>query len=165
MRQNESVASQRTRHIFLVDSFGNGVNPTFAAGDVKVKQYGAAAANITTLPTPTTGGPVGLHDLVLAQAETATAGPLAYWVEKAGVRTYADFEMVGGMANEIWNYVTESTHTAADMVRMFAARLFGKATVLTGDGSYAYRDIADSKNRIAGTISGTARSITTRDGT
>lgn len=67
--------------------------------------------------------------------------------------------------DSVWGFVMEGTETAADAVRLIGARLFGKATVQSGDGSYAYRDAADSKNRIAGTISGTARTVTTRDGT
>ena len=65
-----------------------------------------------------------------------------------------------------WNEVLESTITAGDIQRILLAAVSNKGTVNEFDGSYAFRDVADTKDRIAGSIAvGGARTITTRDGT
>lgn len=71
----------------------------------------------------------------------------------------------GTVADAVWDVVLEGTETAADQVRLIASFAAGDATVQDGDGSYAFRDKADTKDRIAGTVSGTDRTVTTRDGT
>lgn len=65
----------------------------------------------------------------------------------------------------VWAAISEGTETVADTIRLIAARLFGKGTVQDGDGAYTFRDKADTKNRIVMTRSGTARTVSTRDGT
>lgn len=68
-------------------------------------------------------------------------------------------------AAAVWSAVSEGAETYGDAVRLIGSRLFGKATVQDGDGAYTYRDKADTKNRIAMTRTGTARTVSTRDGT
>ena len=68
-------------------------------------------------------------------------------------------------AAAVWTAVSEGTEVFGDTIRLIAARLFGKATVQDGDGAYAFRDKADTKNRLAMTRTGTARTVSTRDGT
>lgn len=79
---------------------------------------------------------------------------------KAGVQTIA-----AGAAATIWAVVSEGTEVFGDTIRLIAARLFGKGTVQDGDGTYSYRDAADTKNRLVMARSGTSRTVTTRDGT
>lgn len=69
------------------------------------------------------------------------------------------------IAAAVWANVLEGAHTAADMARLTVSRLLGKATIQATDGAYTYRDLGDTKNRIVGAVSGTARTISTVDGT
>lgn len=69
------------------------------------------------------------------------------------------------IAAAVWSATAETAESFGDAIRLMTARLLGKGTVQTGDGSYAFRDKDDSKNRIAGAVTATARTVTTRDGT
>jgi hypothetical protein len=69
------------------------------------------------------------------------------------------------IATAVWAIVSEGSETVKQTLVLIAARLFGKATVQDGDGSYTFRDAADSKNRLVMARSGTARTVSTRDGT
>lgn len=68
------------------------------------------------------------------------------------------------VAAAVWGYVVEGTKTAAAFMRLFRSRLYGKATVPSDDGTYRYRDLADTKDRIVASKTGSARVITTEDG-
>ncbi|KPK74247.1 MAG: hypothetical protein AMJ84_00220 [Acidithiobacillales bacterium SM23_46] len=65
----------------------------------------------------------------------------------------------------IFNYVIENNETFAEQMRLIRADAAGRV-VQAGDGSYAIRDAADSKNRIEGddAVNG-GRDITNTDGT
>lgn len=66
-------------------------------------------------------------------------------------------------ATATWGYLIESGFTAEGILRILAAVAAGKASGLEG-ASPAFRDIADTKDRVAGTYSAGTRTITTRDG-
>lgn len=65
----------------------------------------------------------------------------------------------------VWSVVSEGAETFGDAIRLIGSRLFGKATVQDGDGAYTFRDKGDTKNRLSMTRAGTARTVSTRDGT
>lgn len=66
--------------------------------------------------------------------------------------------------DEIWDEVLESTLTGRQFMRIFMAALAGKSTG-GGTSTIAFRDIADSKDRISATIDGSRnRTAVTRDG-
>jgi hypothetical protein len=66
---------------------------------------------------------------------------------------------------QLFDYVVEGSETFAEMMRLIRADAAGKI-VQAGDGSYAIRDAADSKDRIVGddAVNG-GRDISSTDGT
>jgi hypothetical protein len=68
------------------------------------------------------------------------------------------------IAAAVWSAISEGTEAYGDAIRNIAARLFGKATVPAGDGTYRFRNADDSKDRLVLELAGTARNVTTRDG-
>ena len=114
-------------------------------GDVNVSTW------LASTPNALSSGRVDASVGAMA-ANTLTASALA---------TDAVTKIVTG----VWAAISEGTETVADTIRLIAARLFGKGTVQDGDGAYTFRDKADTKNRIVMSRSGTARTVSTRDGT
>ena len=92
----------------------------------------------------------------------ASVGAMASDVLTAAA-TAADFGTE--VATAVWAKVLEGAHTASDLARLVASRLLGKATIQTSDGTYTFRDLGDTKDRIVGAVSGTARTISAADGT
>lgn len=69
------------------------------------------------------------------------------------------------IAGGVWSTVSEGTETFAQLLRLARARLLGKATINDGDGTYTYRDAGDTKNRVVLVRAGTARTVSSTDGT
>jgi hypothetical protein len=69
------------------------------------------------------------------------------------------------IAGSVWTSVSEGAERYGDVVRLIRSRLIGKATVQDGNGTYAFRDAADTKDRVVMARAGTARTTTTADGT
>lgn len=67
-------------------------------------------------------------------------------------------------AAQVWQYVIEQGFTAEEMLRLLVAADTAK-TMLSG-GTFAIRDIADTKDRIVGTVDGQGNrlTVTVRDG-
>lgn len=71
-----------------------------------------------------------------------------------------------GAGGNPWIANLEGSYTAGDLLRLVASALAGNATVPAGAGSFAFRDLGDTKDRIVGTVdSGGAREVTDIDGT
>ena len=69
------------------------------------------------------------------------------------------------IAAAVWGYVVEGTYTYKDFMRLIGSVLFGKATG-GGTANPKYRDMADSKNRIVGTVDANGnRTAVTKDAT
>ncbi len=165
MNQSEPTAALRTVTLFLVDGFGNGVAPSFSTGDVKLKKQGVAAANVGTLPTALAGAPVGTYTLVFAQAETNTLGPLTFWVEKTGVRTYVDAvyitaNPVTATAAATLASVIENGYTLGGLMALVAATQLGSGTLPSTDGSYSIKGVDGTTVRVAGTRAAGVRTVT-----
>lgn len=62
---------------------------------------------------------------------------------------------------DIWQRVIEGTLTAEQLQRILLAAVAGKST---NDGT-KFRNVADTKNRIDGTVTGKDRTAVTLDGT
>lgn len=99
--------------------------------------------------------------LVSGRMDASVGAMAANTLTASALATDAVTEIVTG----VWAAISEGAETVGDTIRLIAARLFGKATVQDGDGSYTFRDKADTKNRIVMARSGTARTVSTRDGT
>jgi lipopolysaccharide export system protein LptC len=72
------------------------------------------------------------------------------------------------VAAQVWDEVSEVGETFGDTVRLIVAALVGRGVLPdpeTGLGPYAFRDRADTKDRIAGEVTADERTIDTRDGT
>lgn len=67
-------------------------------------------------------------------------------------------------AGAVWSTASEGTETMLQVMRLLRARAAGKRTVRDGDGSYVWRDAADTKPRIAMTRTGADVTVTTADG-
>ena len=102
--------------------------------------------------------------------------PSALWVYNVRYRLYAkesgDLHIPVGedllcrdIAAAVWGYVVEGAHTCKDFMRLIASILFGKVTG-GGTANPKYRDMADSKNRIEGTVDANGnRTTVTKDAT
>lgn len=66
------------------------------------------------------------------------------------------------LADAVWGRIIESTHSAEAILRLLAAVAAGDATGLSTNPSFT--GINGSTTRVAGTISGGTRTITTRNG-
>jgi hypothetical protein len=105
-----------------------------------------------------------------ARADHSTAGTFGQGVVVSSIAASAitaaaiAADAVTAIAAGVWARVLEGAHTAADLVRLVAAVATGNASGLES-GSVTYRDLANSKNRVVGTVASGARTVTTRDGT
>jgi hypothetical protein len=96
---------------------------------------------------------------------SGTDATVLWSIREVSHQTIVSALTLGAIADAVLDEVYEGTQTFRQWLRLARARLWGKATVPSGDGSYAYRDQADTKNRIAGTVTATARAVSTEDGT
>lgn len=113
--------------------------------------------------TSSRAAPGAAMDLVAgaaASAGIATAGALG-----AVAGAVAALPSAGAVATAVWTSISEGLETYGDAIRLIGARLFGKATVQDGDGTYTFRDKADTKPRLTMSRTGTARTTSLRDGT
>lgn len=60
--------------------------------------------------------------------------------------------------------IIDGAITLAEMERMDLAALLGNGTVPSGDGTYAFKGQDGTTTRVGGTITGTVRTVTTKDG-
>lgn len=72
---------------------------------------------------------------------------------------------LSAIAGAVWGLVSEGAETVLHQLRMLRSRELGNATIHDGNGTYAYRDALDTKNRLVINRVGTARNTTTADGT
>lgn len=142
-----------------VRNYSGGMNyENIKVGDVI--SHGGADLGGTTIKASCTGGSIsirGTGKLVVDEAGGAVA------IDQAGYSPSYTPTAVA-VAAAVWGYVVEGSKTAAEFMRLFRARLYGKATVPADDGTYRYRDLADTKDRIVAAKTGTARTISTEDG-
>jgi hypothetical protein len=82
----------------------------------------------------------------------------------------ASYNTAGSMGEKVnsssWNEVIESGYTAAEVMRILAAVAVGKTTITDlggGNATVAFRDQADTKNRILADMTGSERTDITLD--
>lgn len=97
----------------------------------------ASAANLATL----TGYVDTEVAAIKAKTDNLPASPAAT----------GDIPSASSIASAVWSYVAEGALTAVQLYRIIVAALAGKSTG-GGTTSVAFRDVADSKNRIAATV-------------
>lgn len=110
----------------------------------------------------------GDYEYRLTALETATAGKVYYKTNVSGYDNRARWEDVvnvsvntAAIATAVWDEVIENAKTARQILRGIKASTFGKLVqTLT---SRAFRDDADTKNRILATVDSTGRPIVTVD--
>jgi hypothetical protein len=81
----------------------------------------------------------------------------------SGVTAQDKTDIIDGVHNK----TTEGSETFIQTTRIIRAGVAGKSTAPAagGDGTYRYRDAADTKNRIDATVASNARTAVTTDGT
>ena len=110
----------------------------------------ASAANLATL----TGYVDTEVAAIKAKTDNLPASPAAT----------GDIPSASSIAAAVWAYVVEGAYTAVQVYRIIAAVLAGESTG-GGTTSVAFRDIADSKNRVSATVDGDGnRTAVTLDG-
>lgn len=103
-------------------------------------------------------------DLTPEGLSAAVWGALAAANNSPG--TMGELLNASGAGGNPWVAQLEGTYTAADLLRIIASALAGTATVPNGAGSFAFRDLYDTKDRITGTVDNTgAREVIDVDGT
>lgn len=165
-----------TLGLFLTNA-GAGVDPAFAAGDVKISKSGGALANIAALPTKVAGAVAGAWLLTLTAGELDTAGPLLVQISKAGVDTLVAYVDVMTGSQVVLDAILEGTNqydgageaattdmTVAAALREILSYCAGNATGLDGT-SVVLKSLGGGRNRIAATMVNGNRTVTSRDGT
>lgn len=112
-----------------------------AAGGLFTRGTGAGQINQSA------NGQVDVNVAVMANNVLTAAAINADAITAAKVASDVGDEI----ATSVWAYVVENSLSALKLMRGFASALYGKASGL-GTTSVAYRDLADSKNRIAATV-------------
>jgi len=171
----------------FVTNAGAGVDPAFAAGDVKLSKNGAALANATNLPVKVVGAAAGAHLFTLAAADTDTAGPLLVQIVKGGVDTLVAFVDVTTGIIEILETVIEGPSqydgqgealppggvladydtTLVQSIRLVLAYIACAATNLDvpNGGVTTLKSVVGGRNRVVATMSNGNRAITSRNKT
>lgn len=108
------------------------------------------------------GGPAGDPVAYTAGVQTLLIQSAASTVVTEG----GSVPTVGQIAAAVWTKIIEGGISAEEMMRLLLAVQTGAALVPDGAGSFAFRDAADTKDRVVGAVApdGT-RTITTLDGT
>lgn len=69
-------------------------------------------------------------------------------------------------AAQVWNYILDNGHTAAELMRLRASLDGGKTTITDlggGNAEVAFRDLADTKDRLVAEMNGSERTNITLD--
>lgn len=85
----------------------------------------------------------------ITAADGSAAGPSAAEIASA---VWAAGPSTGEIAAAVWQRVIEGSISAEGMLRTLLAFGAGKATLPSGPGAFTFRDQADTKNRISGTV-------------
>lgn len=169
--------------LFMTNA-GAGVDPAFAAGDVKLSKNGAALANATNLPAKIAGSTAGAHLFTLAAADTDITGPLLVQIVKGGVDTLVAYVDVTTGLVEILDAVIEGPSqydgagealppggvlaeldlTVAQALREIFAYVACAATGLDGANT-VFKSTVGGRNRIVATLINGNRQITSRNKT
>src|SRR5690606_499772 len=144
--------------------------PTTSGRSIDVTATGEVGVDWSNIGSPTTAvnlsgttvkavtDGVSLIDGAITAAKIAAS---AITAAKIATDAIGADQLAAAAIDKIWDEVVESTYTARQFIRGFAATLFGK---VTGGGSTAprFRDVADSKNRVSATTdtSGNRSSVT-----
>lgn len=156
---------------FAVDAEGDLVGAFFGTGTGRLAiDADGALSGIGELAAAGLIGVVGsLTPYGLGHAVGSTEGggdtlspgavAAAVWAATAGTNNVTGsmgekLNDAGSAANP-WTEVIESGYTAAEILRVLAAVAAGKKTV--DGGTVTFRDIADTKDRVTGTVSGSNR--------
>lgn len=107
------------------------------------------------------GGPAGDPVAYTAGVQTLLIQSAASTVVTEG----GAVPTTGQIASAVWTRLIEGGLSAEELMRLLVAVGVAKATVPDGDGNYAYRDLADTKNRVVGTVAAGGRGAPTLDGT
>lgn len=122
-------------------------------------EIGTAGAGLTALASATNLATLaGYVDTevaaIKAKTDSLPASPAAT----------GDIPSASSIAAAVWAYVVEGAYTAVQVYRIIASVLAGKSTG-GGTTSVAFRDLADSKNRVSATVDADGnRTATTLDG-
>lgn len=142
-------------------SVGSDSTATIAAG---IKGYGRHNGTLTA------DGVVSNADMTSLKNSPATlsgSGTVSSALPKGGTRIASTVKVNSLSQDDVTGAVFESfvedSLTMKQAMRLILARLTGDATGLDG-GSIAFKSLDGNKTRIAGTITGGTRTITSRDG-
>jgi hypothetical protein len=102
-----------------------------------------------------------LADLLGSGTCEASAVAKAYM--SSDIVVTGDLLSTANVAEAVWGAVAEGGLTYAEVHRIVLAVLAGKTTISGSD--VAFRDLADSKDRVAATMTGSERTSVTLDGT
>jgi len=109
----------------------------------------------------------GNYQYKMTSGNTATAGKVFYRTNITGYENYARWEDIinipasSAIADAVWDEVMENGKTARQWMRGIKAALW--ARVVYGTNSRAFRDDADTKNRIVATVDDSGRYGITED--
>lgn len=157
-KQSESTAARRRWFFGCVDDTDGKTAETgltFSAGELQISKAGGAFANFAGTVTELSDG---MYMYQATAAELDTLGIIGFKVEKTGVRT--QIMMVGqvipwdfyDIATAVLDAVYEGSRTLRGFFRVARSVLVNKANTLTT--APAFRDDADSKNRVSFAMSG-----------
>lgn len=127
--------------VLLVDGGGDPFVNTTGAFTVRIN-YQQPVQAITVATGGGGGGSLTAADVWAYAARTLTASPIA--------------------PADIWQYLVESGYSAEEVLRVIAAAVAGKSNG-AGTGTRRYRDLADTKDRITGSVANGDRTAVVLD--
>lgn len=120
----------------------------------------AARPGPATIQCAISGG-----NLVAVDATNVSMSPIAATAfTQVTLAQSSSATIINGAASTFWQYAIEGGLTGEQIMRLLLAVAAGNASGLEG-AAPVFKDVANTKNRIAGTYSAGTRTVTTRDGT
>ena len=143
------------------DAAGRPGSTAPANTEVQLHKSGGSWANVTNAPA-LVSAVAGAVELSLTSAELDTAGPFWIHASKSGYRDVFVLCDVSSTSpgQDVFSTVLEGSHTAADLVRLIVAMVFGQAADFTTPTAN-YKSIDASKTRATVTYDPTGRKTAT----
>lgn len=110
--------------------------------------------------TATAGGTIPMNATITGSGGITDSTIYSYIAPGDGILTKSN------VGSTVWDFATEGTNSAADLMRLMSAILAGKDTIVNLGGGLAtvtFRDINDTKNRVVVNMTNSTRTSVTLD--
>jgi hypothetical protein len=141
----------------LADILGSGTITADILGRIEAAADMVGAGDLTGAATALANLSADLDGAGTIDGTGSASGDMS-----ADITASGDVLTSSSIADAVWAKIAEGTLSYAEMQRIFLSVLAGKSSV--SGASVNFRDLADTKNRVAATVSGSNRTAMTLDG-